>query len=118
LFVPSTGWTRTAPSVVECGLEIHDDRQRVVLDQDLLGGVDHRVAVGADHERDGIADAVDLVLGDGPVRRVLDLDPGRDPGHRQRRLEVQVVARVDRVDARGGLGGRRVDRDDLRVRLG
>ena len=104
--------------VLERLLDVDDHRQRVVLDQHLLGGVDHRVAVGADHERDRVADAVDLVLGDGPVRRVLDLDPRRHPRHRQRRLEVEVVAGEDRVHARVVLGRAGVDRGDLRVRLG
>ena len=87
-------------AVLERRLDVDDHRQRVVLDDDLLGGVDDRVAVVADHERDRVADVVDLVLGERPVRRVVDLDPRRDPGHRQRRLEVEVVAGEDGVHAR------------------
>ncbi len=99
-------------------LQVHDHRQRLVLDGDELRGVDDGVAIGADHQRDGVTDVMDLVLGQRPVRRVLDLDPRRDPGHRQRRLEIEVVADEDRVDAGVGLRLRHVDRRDLRVRLG
>ena len=48
-------------------LGVGDHRQRVVLDDDVLGRVDHRVAVIADHERDRVADVLDLVLGQRPV---------------------------------------------------
>ena len=106
-------------AVVERRLDVGDHRQRVVLDQDLLGGVDDRVAVRADHERDRVADVVDLVLGDRPVRRVVDVDPRRHPRHRQRRLQVEVVAGEDGVDAVDRPSrAARVDRGDLRVRLG
>src|SRR4029453_17055625 len=43
-------------------------------------------------------------------------DAGRDPGHRQARLHVEVLVGVDRDDAVARLGGGRVDRDDLGVR--
>jgi hypothetical protein len=93
--------------------------QRVVLDDDLLGGVDDAVLVAADDDGDGLADVLDdAVPGQRPRLRRLDLDSRRDPHHRERRLELEVVAGEDRVDARRLLGGRGVDRDDPGVRLG
>jgi hypothetical protein len=102
-------------AALQRGLDVGDHRQRVVLDDHLLGGVDHGIAVLADHQRHGVAHVVDLVLGQRPVRRVGDVDPRRHPGHRQRRREVDVVAGEHGVDARERLRARRVDRDDLRV---
>ena len=40
-------------------LGIGDDRQRLVLDDHVLGGVDDRVAILAEHDRDRVADVVD-----------------------------------------------------------
>ena len=54
-------------AVLERRLGVDDDRQRVVLDEDVLGGVDDRVAVLADDDRDGVADVLDLALGERPV---------------------------------------------------
>ena len=105
-------------SVLERLLRIGDHRERVVLDDDVLGRVDDRVAVIADHERDRIADVLDLALGQHPVIGGVDLDAGRHPRHRQARLHVEILVGVDRDDAVARLGRRRVDRDDLGVRLG
>ena len=78
-------WT-SGGAGLERRLGVDDDRQRVVLDDDLLGGVDDRVAVGADDHRDRVADVLDLALGERPsARRVLTSTPGGHPGHRQRR---------------------------------
>ena len=104
-------------AVLERRLGIGDHRQRVVLDDDVLGRVDHAVAVLADDERDGVADVLDLALGQDPVVGRVDLDARRDPRHREARLHVEVLVGVDRDDAVARLGRRRVDRDDLRVRL-
>ena len=99
-------------------LDVDDDGQRLVLDLDVGGGVDDDVLVVADDERDGVADVADAVAGDRPALRGLDLDAGRRPGHRQRREQVaHVVAGVDGLDAGARERGRRVDRDDVRVRL-
>ena len=103
---------------LERGLGVGHDRQRVVLDDDVLGRVDHAVAVVADHERDRIADVLDLALGEDPVVGRVDLDARRDPGHRQAGLHVEVLVGVDGDDAVARHGRRRVDRDDLRVGLG
>jgi len=99
-------------------LHVGHDRQRVVVDEHLRRRVDHRVAVVADHQRDRVADVVHLVLGQRPVRRVVDLDPRRHPGHRQRRREVEVVPREHGAHARVLARSGRVDGQDLRVRLG
>ena len=80
-------------------LGVDDDRQRVVLDDDVLGGVDDRVAVGADDDGDRVADVLDGALGQRPVRRRVDVDAGRHPGQRERRLEVEVLAGEDGLDA-------------------
>jgi hypothetical protein len=56
--------------------------QRVVLDEHLLGGVDDGVLVVAEHDRDALADVLDLALGQRPVLGRLDLDARRHPGHR------------------------------------
>ena len=104
--------------VVDRLLGIDDDRQRVVLDEHLLGGVDDAVLVVAEDDRDALADVLDLALGERPVLGRLDLDARRHPGHRQAGGDVEVLAGEDAVHA-GQLpraGG--VDRDDLGVRLG
>jgi hypothetical protein len=98
-------------------LGVDDDGQRVVLDEDLLGGVHHAVLVVADDDRDRLADVLDGAAGQRPRLRALDLHPGRHPGHRERRLEVEVVAREHAVDAGERLRALGVDRDDPGVRL-
>ncbi len=105
-------------AALERGLRVGDDGQRVVLDQDVLGGVDHRVAVVADHDGDRIADVLDDLLGQRPVLRHGDVDAGRDPGHREPRLELEVAGDQHREHAGPGLGGLGVDRDDPGVGLG
>ena len=100
-------------------LHVDDDRQRLVLDAHGLRRVDDVVLVLADDHRDGVADVVDLAARERPAHGRLDLDAGRRPRHRQRRGQVaHVLAGEDGLDAgaRERLG--RVDRDDLRVRLG
>jgi hypothetical protein len=105
-------------AVLERLLGVDHHGQRVVLDEHLFGRVDDAVLVAADHDRDGLADALDDALGERPRLRCLDLHPRRDPDHRERRLEVEVVGGEHPVHARGALGARRVDRRDPRVRLG
>ena len=64
-----------------------------------------RVAVVADDDGDGIADALDLAALPAASVGGVDLDPGRRPGHRERRLQVaQVVAGEDRADVVAGQG--------------
>jgi hypothetical protein len=78
------------------------------------------VAVGADHDRDRVADVLDGALGQWPVLRGLDLHAGGRPDHRHGSREVagQVVVGVDADDVGALLGRRLVDRHDSRVRLG
>ena len=85
-------------------LGVGHDRQRVVLDDHVLGGVDDRVAVGADDQRNGVAHVLDRVLGEHPMVRGVDLDSRRDPGHRQPGLHVEIGVRVDRDHADALLG--------------
>ena len=100
-------------------LGIGDDLERLVLDDNVLGGVDHGVAVLAEHHRHWIAHVVDGPPRQRPVLRILHLDVGWNPRHRQRASEVgHVIAREHRVDPEPLPGRRRVDRDDLGVRLG
>ncbi len=115
LFVPLSGWT--SDLVAQRRLEVGDDRQRLELDEHVLGGVDHRVAVGADDDGDGVADVLDarpwrrgqcsvaLISTPGGTQAI-----GSAPG-------VDVLAGEDRHDVlalerRGG-----VDGDDRGVRL-
>ena len=72
-------------AVLERLLGVDDHGQRVVVDEHLLGRVDDRVLVLADHDGDALADVLDLVLGQRPVLGGLDLDARRHPRHRQRR---------------------------------
>jgi hypothetical protein len=98
-------------------LGVDDHGQRVVLDEHLLGRVDHAVLAVADDDRDPLAHVLDRVAGERPVLGPLDLDAGRHPGHGQRALEVEVLAGED-GDAGDLVGPGRVDRDDAGVRLG
>ena len=99
LLVPSSSCTNGAARDRRLGID--DRRQRLVLDEHVLGRVGDGVAILADHDRDRVADVLDLPAGQRPVRRVVDLDAGRRPGHRQRTTEIgHVLAGEDRVDAR------------------
>ena len=81
-------------------LDADDDGQLLVGDADALGGVLGEVAVARDDHDDGLADVVDLVLGQAVAgagvgeRRVGD-------EHRQRlgHPAGEVLPRVDRLDA-------------------
>ena len=77
--------------VLERLLRVDDDRQRVVLDDDVLGRVHDRVPVAADDHGDRVADVVDRALGERPVRGRVDGHAGRRPGLRQRGPEVEVL---------------------------
>ena len=99
-------------------LRVDDRGQRVVVDEHVLGGVDHRVAVAADDDGDRVADVLHRVLRQRPVDGRGDLDAGRHPGEREAGLEVEVGAGEDGLDAGPRGGGRRVDRGDRGVRLG
>ena len=106
-------------ALVQRGLDVRDDRERVVLDEDVLGGVDRDAAVGAEDDRDGVADVLDDAPGQRPVLGVVDLDALGRPGHRQRGEQVgHVLAGVDGDDVVAGLGRALVDRDDRGVGLG
>ena len=69
-------------AVLERLLGVDHHRQRVVLDHDLLGRVDHSVLVPADHHRDRLADVADLAASQRPVVGHEHVDPRRDPHHR------------------------------------
>src|SRR3954447_13083322 len=101
-------------------LRVDHDRLRVVLDDHLLGSVDHAVLVGADHDGDWVANALDLAGLQGPVAGVVDLHTRRVPDHQQRAGEVaaQLLAGVHGHHAGVLLGAGLVDRHDRRVRLG
>lgn len=68
-------------AVLERGLGVDHHRQRLVVDEHVFRGVDHRVLVLADDDGHGVADVADLPAGQRPVLGRLHLDPGRDPGH-------------------------------------
>ena len=76
---------------LERRLGIGYDRQRLVLDDHHLGRVHDRVAVLAEHHCDRIADVLDGLARQRPVLGVVDLDAGRNPGHRQRPGEIVHV---------------------------
>ena len=96
-FVPMSSWT-SGDDVLERLLRVDDDRQRVVLDDDLLGGVDDAVLVAADHDGDGLADVLDGVARQRPRLGRLDLDARRHPRHRHRAVECQVLGGEHAVD--------------------
>ena len=96
--VPSSAWTSGAPSSSAFSGSTTTGSGSYSTTH-LLGGVDDGVLVVADDDRDGLADVLDLALGERPVLGRLDLDARRDPGHRQRRVEVEVLAGEDAVDA-------------------
>ena len=101
------------------GLGVDDGRQRVVLDDDVLDRVVDRVPVLADDDGHGVSDVLDDAARQRPVLGVVDIDAGRDPGHRQRATQVgHVVAGEHRVDALTGGRIRGVDGHHLGVRLG
>jgi hypothetical protein len=85
--------------------------QRLVLDVDQLQRVVGRVLVGRDHERDLLALEAHLVAGQHGLRVVGDRRHPREPER------LQVLGGDDRRDVRVRERARRVDRDDLRVRV-
>ena len=87
-------------AVLERLLRVGDDRERVVLDHDLLGRVDHRVLVLAEDDRDRVADVADLAAGQRPVVGRAHLHAGRRPGHRQRGLEIVEILTGEHRDRR------------------
>ena len=106
LFVPIDGVDEHL--VAQRRLRVGHDRQRLVLDDDLLGGVHDGVAVLAEDDGDRIAHVLDLAAGQRPVLGGAHLDAGRHPRHRQRGLEVaEVLAGEDRDDVVAGLGAPR-----------
>ena len=80
--VPRSAWTSVSVSLIAFSGSTTTG-QRLVLDEHLLGGVDDAVLVVAEHDRDALADVLDLVLGERPVLGRLDLDARRHPRHRQ-----------------------------------
>ena len=100
-------------------LRIDDRRERLPVDRDGLDGV---VGLGlglGDDRGDAFAGPLDVVRGEDPRRVDVVLDAraaaGR-PGHRQRVVR-DVGADEDRDHARHRLGGARVDRADVGVRV-
>ncbi len=65
-------------------LWVDHDRQRLVLDQNLLGRVDDRVAVLAEHDGDRIPHVLDGLPRERPVLGVVDLHARRHPRQWQR----------------------------------
>jgi hypothetical protein len=81
-----------------------DDRgKRVVRHLDRSRGVGRRVAVGRDHDRDGLARVAHAALRQRRAHRVHHV-AGRVRGARHAGRELEVVARQDRHDARHRLG--------------
>ena len=97
-------------------LGVDHDRQRLVVDDDAVGGVARgRLRVG-DDERDGLADHAHLALGqDRPLR--LHGVAERIRGARHAALEPEVRGRQHLDDARHGLGRGGVDAADDGVRV-
>ena len=99
----------------QCVERVRDRRQRVVLDDDALGGIDGLRAGLRDDGRDDVADESHLVRGEhGPVQRL---------GHRRellQRRETEVVATrvVHGHDTRHRRCLGDVDRDHVGVRNG
>ena len=97
-------------------LDVGDDRERLVLDDDRARRVLGDVAVARDDDRDRLADEADLVARQrvlrAPVRDRLVRD---DQRQRLRELPLEVVVRVDRVDAFDVERTGHVDVDDPRV---
>ena len=79
-------------AVLQRLLGVGDDRQRLVLDHDVLGRVDDRVAVLTEHDGHGVADVLDGTARQRPVVGRRDVDARRHPRHGQRRGEVEVLA--------------------------
>ena len=63
-------------AVLERRLRVDDDRQRVVLDDHVLGGVDDRVLVRAEDDGDGLADVADLAAASGQWSGTWTSTPG------------------------------------------
>jgi hypothetical protein len=83
-------------ALLQRGRRVGHHGQRLVLDDDLLGGVGDGVLALPEHDRHRLADVVDLAAGQRPVLGVVHVDSGGDPGHGQRRLEVgEVLAGED-----------------------
>jgi hypothetical protein len=90
---------------------IDDHGQRVVVDDDQLGGVDSRRPVLADHDRDDLAHEADDVLRHHGAAHALWEAERRRPEGRQ-----ADVVRSEDLHAGERLGRTRVDAVDLRVR--
>ena len=117
LFVPTSSWT--SDLVLQGRLGVDDDRQRLVLDDDVLGGVDDGVAVVADDRRRPASPTwLTLPLASGQCSGVLTSTPGGTHAIGSGPPEVHVLAGVDGDDVVARLGRGRVDRRDARVRLG
>src|SRR5882672_10320881 len=103
------------------GVEADRRRQLAVLDRDVLRGVLRERQSLGDDEGDRLADVVDLTLGERwPERFLLLLPAHAFVGDAAReRLPARggvVLAGEDQTHALAGLGGGRVDRDDVGVR--
>ena len=106
-------------AILERRLGIDDDGQRLVLHDDLLGGVDHGVLVGADDRGHALADVADLAAGERPMVGHPDVHAGRLPEEHARRGHVHdVLAGEHGLDVVALERGGGVDRDDPGVRLG
>ncbi len=99
-------------------LDVDLDGAGFVLDLDQRGRVFRGVAVARHHHHHGLADIVDVALGERPLRaRVLH----RRMRDEERHLAIEdadVLAGVDGDDAGMGAGRGSVDRRDLRPCIG
>ena len=93
-------------------LEIHDGRQRVVSDDDRIGGIPRDVAIARHDDGDRLAAVADRVHGDRTMFR-----RGERRADRHGRQELgDLRAGEDRFDAVHRLRGARVDGADTAVR--
>ena len=98
--------------VVERAAGVHHRGQRLVLDVDQAERVVGRVLVGGDHERHLLALEAHLVARQHGLRVV------GDRGHPGQAERLEVLGGDHRGHVGMGERGRRVDRDDARVRVG
>ena len=90
---------------------VDDDRERLVLDLDQVRGVGGDIAVGRDDEGDLLVLEQDLAVGE----HHLDVaGEGRHPGEID---ALEILGGQHRKHPRHGLGLRRIDLDDARVRM-
>ena len=93
-------------------LEIDDCRQRIVRDDDHIGGIARHVSIFRHHHGNRLASEANRVDGD---RAVLGRRERRADGHRAEELG-DLLAGEDRLNAIHRLRRARIDRNDAAVR--